>query len=102
MQQVGVWATHLKIHAVASLLQSSVYICTQKSKSLHYYWELYQPQNCIRPSHQENNLLQVQLVPHLEIAHVQRCHYEVVKMTDGSTPIHRPELENATQYMDLT
>lgn len=48
---------HLEIFAAASLLQ---YI-----KSLTYYWELYYPQSCLHWN-----------------AHVQRCHYETVKMME--------------------
>ena len=89
MQQVGIWVTHLEIHAVASLLQIPVYICTQRSKSLYYYWELYKPKNCTSPPKQEDTLFQGQLAQaHLEIAHVKRCHYEVAEL---STPWHEYE-----------
>ena len=39
----GTWATHLEINAAACFLQIPIYVCTQRTETLIYYWELYNP-----------------------------------------------------------
>lgn len=99
MQQKGTWATHMEIFATASLLQIPIYIATQKSKTMVYYWEMYSPQSC-------NSVPQCSLkkqgLGHIELAHLQRCHYVTVKMNDGTQPKHPPRLEGTeTYHLDL-
>ena len=92
----GCWATHLEIFSVASLLQIPIYISTQRSKTLEYYLEMYSPQSChsfpLHCSLDEHGLR------HLKLAHIQRCHYETVKMIDGSQPENPPTLINNSYH----
>ena len=77
MQLRCTWATHLKIFAAASLRQIPIYITTQRSKTMVYHWEIYNPQSSTSLQH---CTIGDHGLRHLELAHVQRCHYETVKI----------------------
>lgn len=96
MLMCNTWATQVEINAAASFLQIPLYICTQRTMSLLYYWELYKPLHC-KPL----GVTQKFSVYHVELAHVERCHYEVITM-DGSLPLHPPKLDETTTFVDLT
>ena len=93
--QRGTWATHLKIFATTSLLQIPIYIATQRSKTMVYYWEIYSPQTCNSVQHCS---LKEHGLGHIELAHVQRCHYVTVKTNNGSQPKLPPRLEGTEIY----
>ena len=44
MEMKGTWAIYLEIFAAASLLQIPIYVATQRSKTMVYYWEVYNSQ----------------------------------------------------------
>ena len=86
---------NLEIYAAATMLQVPVYVCTQKDGTLAYCWEIYKPLWHQKTSKQDKT--------HFELAHVHRCHYEVVTMLNGSQPTQPLELPQAAQsYVDLT
>ena len=88
----------LGVFATASLLQIPIYIATQRSQTVVYYWEMYHPQSCNSTQHCS---LKEHGLRHIELAHVQRCHYETVKMNDGSQPKHPPQLNSPSYHLDL-
>ena len=98
MLQRGTWATHLEIFATASLLQIPIYIASQRSKTMVYYWEIYSPQSCNSVQYCS---LKEHGLGHIELAHVQRCHYITVKTNSGSQPEHPPPLEGTETYHPL-
>ena len=98
MQRWGTWATHLEIFAAASFFQIPIYVATQRSKTMVYYWEIYNPQSC---NSIQCHFLKELCLRHIELAHVQRCHYETVKMNNGSQPKHPPRLETPSYHVDL-
>ena len=99
MQQRGRWATHLEIFTAASLLQIPMYIDTQRSKTMVYYWELYNPQSC--SSAPCCYLKEHCLLRRIELAHVQSCHYETVNMNDRTQAKHPPRLETSTYHTGI-
>ena len=98
MASCGTWATHLEINAAACFLQIPIYVCIQRTGTLVYYWELY------APLFTESVWSEKQVIhtDHIELAHIDRCHYEVITMTDGSTPEQPPMLNGNVYCVDLT
>lgn len=97
------WGTDLEIRAAASYLQLPIYTCTQKSKSLHYYWECFQPLNTLTQSKRGVDIhLLPKTIRHLELCHRNRCHYDVIEMSDGGRPTRLPPLVTTTVHIDLT
>ena len=43
MRYETVWGTDLEIKVAASYFQLPIYVCTQRSGTLTYYWECFQP-----------------------------------------------------------
>jgi len=93
MKKCGTWATQLEVSAAATLFQIPIYVCTQRSGSPTYYWELYQPQV------PENKSA---ILSHIELAHVSRCHCELINMISGGQPVVVPKLHNIKAFVDLT
>lgn len=104
MKYETVWGTNLELHAAASYLQLPIYVCTQRSKTLEYYWECYRPLQTLNPpkEHFISDIPQTKTLDHLEICHRDRCHYDVVTMSDGLRPVSPPPLQNTTLYLNLT
>ena len=96
MQERGTWATLLKIIASASLLLIPIYIATQRSQTMEYYWEMHNPQSC--SSSIQHCSLKEHSLRHIKLAHVSRCHYETVKINDGSLPKHSPSPHSLPVY----
>ena len=105
MRYETVWGTDLEIKVAASYFQLPIYVCTQRSGTLTYYWECFQPvlsnnlQSLAQP-YFETPLINA--LDHLELCHSDRCHYDTVLMSDGFRPVHPPNLENSVTHMDLT
>ena len=85
MKWERVHATQMEAHVAASCLQRTLYIFTEKSGSGEYYWEQFDPiplqvlkshsiELCI-PMHPSKT--------HIELCHVNRCHYDVVTLLNG-------------------
>lgn len=104
MKYETVWGTDLELRAASSYLQLPIYVCTQRSKTLEYYWECYRPlQGLIPPKeHFLSDIPQAKVLDHLEICHRDRCHYDVVTMSDGLRPVYPPQLQNTSLYLNLT
>ena len=98
MANHGTWATHLEINAAACFLQIPIYVCTQRTETLIYYWELYKPL-FTELAYSEKPAVHTN---HIEVAHLDRCHYEVITMMDGNTPKQPPTLSKSVYCVDLT
>ena len=83
MKHEAVFATQMEAHATASCIQRTVYIFTQKSGNGEYYWEKFDP----LPSHTlkllpvEYRILLHPFMVHLDLCHVNNCHYDVVTIS---------------------
>ena len=105
MRYETVWGTDLEIKVAATYFQLPIYVCTQRSGTLTYYWECFQPlhsntlQSLAQP-YFETPLINA--LGHLELCHSDRCHYDTVVMSDGFRPVHPPSLDNTVIRMDLT
>ena len=97
----GTWATHLEINAAACFLQIPIYVCTQRTETLIYYWELYNPL-FTELAYSEKPAVHTSRMTHIELAHIDRCHYEVITMMDGKTPKQPPTLNRNVYCVDLT
>ena len=93
MLQKGTWATHLEIFATPSLLQIPIYIASQRSKTMVYYWEMYSPQSCNSVQYRS---LKEHGLGHIELAHVEMPLYN--SEDSGSQPKHPPLLERTETY----
>lgn len=104
MKYDTIWGTDLEILAAASYLQLPVYVCTQRSKTLEYYWTRFKPLHGLNSpkEHYFSDIPQTKTIHHLEICHRDRCHYDAVKMADGWRPIHPPPLNNTVMSINLT
>ena len=104
MKYDTIWGTDLEIHAAASYLNIPIYVCTQRGQTKEYYWERFKPLAATVPpkEHYFSDIPQTKVLHHLELCHRDRCHYDVVKMSDGLRPIHPPSLDNTVVYMNLT
>lgn len=98
MANHGTWATHLEINAAACFLQIPIYVCTQRTETLVYYWELYKPL-FTESAYSERIAVRTS---HIELAHIDRCHYEVITMMDGNIPKQPPTLNESVHCVDLT
>ena len=105
MRYETVWGTDLEIRVAATYFQLPIYVCTQRSGTLTYFWECFQP----LPSHTLQPLAQpyfetplINALHHLELRHSDRCHYDTVVMSDGLRPIFPPNIESTVTHMDLT
>ena len=70
------------------LLQLPIYVCTQRSGTLTYYWECFQPvlsSNLHSLAHLYFETPLINALDHLELCHSDRCHYDTVVMSDGLT-----------------
>lgn len=105
MQYETVWATQLEVFVAASALQLPIYVCTQKTATHEYYWEVFKPQpasSLVVPS----DVISVNPVAlgihHIELCHVMRCHYDLLTLSDGTMPLHPPNINPCTDFIDLT
>ena len=94
MRYERVWGTDLEIKVAATFFKLPVYVCTQRSGTLTYYWERFQPVLSETPH--------INGFDHLELCHSDRWHYDTVVMTDGGRPAHPPSLDNTVTHVDLT
>ena len=103
MKYLTIFATQLEIYVAASYFQRPFYVCTQKSGTLQYYWELFSP---LPPNTLvKERIYQLGLSPlrcHFEICHVKRCHYDIIKLRDGSIPSIPIPLPRQTGFVNLT
>ena len=105
MRYETVWGTDLEIKVAATFFQLPIYVCTQRSGTLIYYWECFQPlpPNNLQPLvHPYFDTPLINALHHLELCHSDRCHYDTVVMSDGLRPIFPPNLERTVTHMDLT
>ena len=73
MANCGTWATHLEMNS---------YLCTQGQPEHLLLRELYKPL-FMEPAYSKKSAVVHSLhTSHIELAHVDRCHYEVVTMMD--------------------
>ena len=95
MKHLTVWGTQLEIHVAASVLQMPIYVCTQKSKTLEYYWKVFDPKpksDLVFPADTFTINPVVLGVHHLELCHVMRCHYDIITLPDGQRPLQPPNI----------
>lgn len=100
-----IWGTDIEIRAAASYLQRPIYVCTQRSQSLEYYWDCFAPLATRMPTsgdYFENIYHSRPLPSHLELCHSNRCHYDVVKMSDGNMAAIEPIICVTIDHIDLT
>lgn len=105
MKYDAIWGTDIEIRAAASYLQRPIYVCTQRSQSLEYYWDHFAALTTRMPAsgdYFENIYHSRPLPSHLEICHSNRSHYDVVTMSDGSQATSAPTLCTAVHHVDLT
>ena len=105
MRYETVWGTDLEIKVAATYFQLPIYVCTQRSGTLTYYWECFQPvlsSNLHSLTHPYFDTPFINALHHLELCHSDRCHYDTVVMSDGLRPVFPPNLENTVTHMDLT
>ena len=99
------WGTDLEIKVAATYFQLPIYICIQRSGTLTYYWECFQPvlsSNLQFLAHPYFETPFINALDHLELCHSDRCHYDTVVMSDELRPDFLPNLENTVIHMDLT
>ena len=93
MKYETIWGTDLEIRVAAAYFQLPIYVCTQKSGDLTYYWECFQPvpSSILQPLiHQYFETPYINALHHLELCHSDRCHYDTIVMSDGLRPVfHR-------------
>ena len=106
MKYDTIWGTDIEIHAAAAYLQRPIYVRTQRSQSLKCYWDYFAPlATVMMPSSDDYfaNIFHSRPLPsHLEICHSNRCHYDVIKMSDGSQATSAPEICTTADYVNLT
>ena len=103
MKYDTVFGTYLELRAAASYFQLPIYVCTQRSGSLKYYWDYIPPHpNIDRVPPSKKFITCVPQVGHFEICHSNRCHYDTIEMLDGSRPSLPPLIQPDCGYIDLT
>ena len=105
MKYDTIWGTDMEIRAAASYLQRHLYVCTQRSQSLEYYWDHFAPLPTRMPTNGDyfDNIYHSRPLPsHLEICHSNRCHYDVITMLDGSPATSVPTICTTVHHVDLT
>lgn len=105
MKYDTIWGTDIEIRAAASYLQRPIYVCTQRSRSLEYYWDYFAPLTTRMPTSGDyfDNIYHSRPLPiHLEICHSNRCHYDVITMSDGSPATSPPAIYATVDHIDLT
>ena len=84
MKYETIWGTDLEIRAAASYLQLPIYVCTQRSQTLEYYWECFnvltQPKE-----HYFSDIPQTKSLGHLEICHSDTHLHVVVEIVVTKT-----------------
>ena len=106
MQYNTVWPTQLEVFVAVPALQLPIYVCTQKTATHKYYWEVFKPQpvsSLVIPS----DVISVNPVAlgihHIELYHVMHCHYDLLTLSDGTMPLHPPNINPHTDtFIDLT
>ena len=98
------WGTQLEIHVAATILQMPIYVCTQKSKTMEYFWEVFNP----RPNSSLRYTADIMTMTkpigyhHLELCHSGRCHYDIITMADTTQPFEPPPITKLSLICDLT
>ena len=104
MKHEAVFATQMEAHAAASCTQRTVYIYTQKNGNGEYYWEKFDPlpPHTLKLLPVEYRILLHPFMIHLELCHINSCHYDVVTMFNGELSPYPPPRETTLSHLDLT
>ena len=104
MKHQAIFATQMEAHATASCIQRTVYIFTQKRGSGEYYWEKFDPlpPHTLKLLPVEYRILLHPFMVHLELCHVNNCHYDVVTMFNGELSPYPPPRPTTLSHIDLT
>lgn len=99
------WGTDIEIRAAAAYLQRPIYVCTQRSQSLEYYWDYFAPLTTAMLTSGDYfaNIYHSRPLPsHFEICHSNRCHYDIITMSDGNQATSPPKICATVHHVDLT
>ncbi len=102
MRHERVWATQLEAYVAASCLRRTVYIYSQRSGNGERYWQKIDP----LPPHTLMSLpteYKIELHPfitHLELCHINWCHYDVITPLNGEYP-EPPHIPSNISYFEL-
>jgi len=103
MRRETIYATQMEAHVAASCLQRPVFIFTQKSGSGEYYWELFDPLPLKSLSSlPADSALEMHPFRHVELCHINRCHYDVVELLNGQHCQYPPPRLTSVTYVNLT
>ena len=91
-------------HAAASYLQLPIFVCTQKSKSLEYYWDCFFPLITKVPTNGDHFTNMSDLSPIILrfATAIGRCHYDVITKIDGNVATSAPTIDVTVDYLNLT
>ena len=104
MKHEAVFATQMEAHATASCIQRTVYVYTRKSGNGEYYWEKFDPlpPHTLKALPVEYRILLHPFMIHLELCHINNCHYDVVTMFNGEPSPYPPPRPTTPSHIDLT
>lgn len=104
MRHETVFATQMEAHVAASCIQRTLYIYTQKSGNGEYYWERFDPLplHTLKPLPVECRIDLHPFIVHLELCHINWCHYDVITMLNGEPCICPPHRPTTISHIDLT
>lgn len=94
------WGTHVELQAAACLLELPIYVCTQKSGSGQFYWEVFKPLKT-KFTIPKNKIEKPCGIHHYEICHTMRMHYDIITARDGSMPFEPPHIQTEHIYMSV-
>ena len=104
MKHETVFATQMEAHVAASCFQRTLYIYTQRSGNGEYYWERFDPLPPLTLQSLPNEY-RIDLHPfmvHMELCHINRCHYDVITALSGEPCPYPPHRLTTVPYADLT
>lgn len=100
MRNIFVWGTHVEIYAMSLYLGVSVFVAMNKGNG-QYYWANYKlPQKenekLLFPAEIKCSISLPVNIQHIELCHVNDCHYDVPVLADGSLSVCPPYVGDAS------
>ena len=98
LKHFGEWGTQVELQTAATLFHKPLYVLTQSTNDKgDYDWIVYKPQfskSISFPKETELNFLSIfnTILQHLEICHINGCHYDCVVDGNSQIPLQPPEL----------
>ena len=101
MHRLKEWGTQVELQAAASLFQKELYVFTQLPASTQYDWIQYEPHSPDKLNFVDANLCRAIYIPHLELCHRERCHFECIINDKNSFPFDCPNLPGSVSHVVL-